>query len=390
MTGRSAATERASRVAAILLGVAILGLTSASGALRVEAKRAATVVETEDGQYVHLHLEGDPTAQAWLYRPMLTDDEDEEESATDEEAPPPPADLIVALHGAGGIPKEFVLPVVMEERGAWCLTVAGRTSVRSARGEGFLWRGDEISYITAFTEYLLEKYALRRDRVIVWGHSAGGTMALRTLAAAPKLFAGGLTTAASATPDARHGAMRTCVFLGTDDPNWRGARAVSRFVARLAKKNGPGACAFFALEGLGHELPYDEYLDLGFSWILHGNARGGEATGGRRPRGHEGAWHHILVRYRGAGGREGSDDVKRSKRAATQRLESIRDEVEKGRAYFPFEAACHSEDEKTASGGGALDEDALRAFLPELPSLRSGEVSGILPSAAGLHLVYHP
>ena len=76
-------------------------------------------VGVEDGQYLHLRFEEDTTKQAWLYR-TLTGDEDESDE------PGRPVDLVVALHGAGGVPKNFVMPVLMETRGAWCLTARAR------------------------------------------------------------------------------------------------------------------------------------------------------------------------------------------------------------------------------------------------------------------------
>jgi len=341
------------------------------------AKPAPTIVEEQDGKYLHLAFEDDPAAQAWLYR-TLTGNEDEEDRPTQ------PVDLIVALHGAGGNPKNFVMPLLMQDRDAWCLTVAGHQAVQHEQGSGFNWSGQDVATIVAFVRHVVEKYPIRKDRVIVWGHSAGGTMTLATLAEAPELFAGGLTTAAPATPDGRHKEKRVCVFLGTEDPNWGGAGSVRSYVESLAKKRGPGACAFFAVEGLGHDVPNDDYLGLGFDWILHGKARGGEATVPRLAKGADGAWRHILVRFKGA---EGAEGVKRTKSKAAKLLKEIAKELAKGRAFFPFEAACHSEDAGSAGCGGGLDDDALKAFFPELPALEPGAVSDVLESQQGLHLV---
>lgn len=359
----------------ILVVLALLvGLTRPLAAKR---ERSPVIVEQEDGKYLHLTFEDDAAAQAWLYRP-LTGDEDEAGMPTK------PVDLVVALHGAGGNPKNFVMQLLMQNRGSWCLTVAGHETVQTERGQGFMWSGGDVKTIVAFVKHVLEKYPIKKDRVIVWGHSAGGTMTLATLGEAPDLFAGGLTTAAPGTPDGRHKEKRVCVFLGTEDPNWAGAASVRSHVESLAKKRGPGACAFFAVQELGHDIPYDDYLGLGFDWILHGRARGGEATVPRRSKGAEGTYRHILVRFKGA---EGAADEKRSKSKAKKLLAGIAKELGKDRAYFPFEASCHSEDAESASCGGGLDEDALKAFLPELPDLAPGQVSEILESAQGLHLV---
>lgn len=367
----------------VLLTLLVVLAAIAGLAPPLAAKRGPKIIEEEDGKHVHLYYEEDPASQAWLYRPVCCEGEvSDEGKVTSKEV-----DLIVALHGAGGNPKNFMMPRLMDTRDAWCLSVAGHQSVRHERGEGFQWGGQDVEYVVAFVEHLLETYAIRKDRVIVWGHSAGGTMTLATLAHAPKLFAGGLTTAAPRTPDSRHKEMRICVFLGTEDPNWGGAGSVRAFLKSLEKKRSTGACAFFAVEGLGHKIPYDDYLGLGFDWILHEKARGGEANVPRRSRGRDGDYHHILVRHKGA---EGAEGVKRSKRTAKKLLKGIKKEIDKGRAFFPFEAACHSEDENTASCGGGIDEDGLRAFLDELPALEPGEISEILSSKQGLLLVWRP
>lgn len=356
---------------ALLVGLLVLSTLAPP----LEAKRGPKVVEEEDGKYTRLYLEDDPKAQGWLYRP-----------ATDEETPSKPVDLIVALHGAGGNPKNFVMPLLMDLRGSWCLTVAGRQQVQTERGVGYQWDGGNVAYIVALTEYLIGTYPIAKDRVIVWGHSAGGTMTLATLRKAPTLFAGGLTTAAPGVPDSGHKTLRTCVFLGKEDPNWAGASSVRTFVEACLKK-GKGACAFFAVDELGHDIPYDDYLGLGFDWILHGKARGGEANVPRRSRGTDGDYRHILVRTKGA---RGADGVKRSAAKAKKLLKGIKKELDKNRAFFRFEAAMHSEHEDTASCGGGIDTDDLKEMLGEIPVLEPETVSEILESPYGFHLVWRP
>ncbi len=85
---------------------------------------------------------------------------------------------------------------------------------------------------------------------------------------------------------------------------------------------------------------------------------------------------------------KGAEGVKRSKSKAQKLLKGIAKALEKGRAFFPFDAACHSEDEDTAGCGGGLAGDDLRErFLPALPDLAPGAVSSVLESPRGLHLV---
>ena len=352
----------------VLVASLLLGLSGG----RAQAKRGPKILEEVDGKYVHLSFEDDASAQAWLYKPAGVDGEEK------------PVDLVVALHGAGGNPKNFVMPLLMNLRDAWCLTVAGHQAVESKGRKGFMWDGSNVSYVVAFTKHVIDKYPIAKDRVIVWGHSAGGTMTLATLAKAPNLFAGGLTTASPATPDGRHKEMRLCVFLGMEDPNWAGAPSVRSFVESVAKKK-KGACAFFEVEDLGHDIPDDDYLGLGFDWILQPEARGGVAHVGHRARGADGDYRHILLRTKGATGAEG---VKRSKSKATKALKKIAKAWKKGRAFFPFEAACHSEDEATASCGGGIDADDLAALFGTLPLLEEGALSQVLASPQGRHLVW--
>ncbi|MHC4225361.1 MAG: alpha/beta fold hydrolase [Planctomycetota bacterium] len=357
------------RLAALALALAFAAPAHA------KKRKGPEVVEEPDGGLTRIFLKEDGKAQAWLYKPAI----DEEET--------PKVDLIVALHGAGGNPKNFMMRRLMERRKAWCLAVAGRQQVQTERGVGFQWSTSDRAYVAEFVRYLTGKYPIRKERVLVWGHSAGGTMTLASLAYAPELFAGGLTTAAPATPDSQHSALRVAVFLGDQDPNWGGAAGVRSYVERLAKKRKKGACAFFGVKGLGHSVPADEYLGLGFEWILQPKARGGEATVGTDAKGQEGELRMILVRHKGA---EGARGIKRSKGAAQKLLKKLKKELSKGRAYFPFEAACHSDDAESASCGGGIETEALEEHGLELPQLQEGEVSEILAGKRGLYLIQRP
>jgi predicted esterase len=361
--------------ALVLLVAAVAFLAGPPAALAGKPK-PVEIVEEAEGDLVHLFRKDDAAAQGWLHRPKGTETPD----------PAKPVDLIVVLHGAGGTPKTLFLPQVMEARRAWCLGVAGHSPIKHEKGDGFMWDGANVSYILDLTRYLLEKYPVRKDRVIVWGHSAGGSMTLATLAEAPTLFAGGLTTAAPQTPDTRHRDLRVAVLLGTDDPNWSGAAGVRSYLEGLEKKKAKGACAFFGVRTLGHDLPEPAYIALGFDWVLHGKARGGEASVPLQPVGASGPWRHVLARFKGAEG--AGDDVKTSKKAAGDLLKKIKKELDAGRALFPFEAACHSDDAKTASCGGGIEEEPLRALVGTLPELEPGKVSEVLESPRGMHLLY--
>ena len=62
--------------------------------------------------------------------------------------------------------------------------------------------------------------------------------------------------------------------------------------------------------------------------------------------------------------------------------------VKKGRAWFPFEAACHSDHAETAPGGGWIAKEALEQHLGEVPELEKGEVSDVIKTDQGHHLVW--
>ena len=332
------------------------------------------IVESPDGKLIRLHLREDPAAQGWMLKPGEVDGERK-------------PGLIVALHGAGGNPKNFLDTRTVQERHVFYLAVAGHSQIQTQRGTGFQWGSKDAEYVAHLTRHVLATYPVDKERVLIWGHSAGGSMTLQTLAHAPELFAGGLTTAAPRTPDSRHADLRVAVFLGNRDPNWSAAPSVRKHIERIRKKRKKGACAFVAVDGLGHSVPNRDYLALGFDWLLQAKARGGEATVPLEPRGAGGDHSHLLIRYKGA---EGAQGVKRSERAARKLAKKILKEIRKKRACFPFEVLCHSEDEETASSGGYLDVSDLEARGVTVPELKQGEVAGPLPGAKGVHLVFRP
>lgn len=352
------------RIALLLPLLLLAGAALAPAADARRRKKPPVVIEKEDGKLIHLQIEGKPDAEGWLYRSMVLEDD---------QGKPIPADLFVALHGHGGDPKNFILQNLMTLRDAFCLTVAGRGRVPTDRGEGRAWDGGDVETVAALTRHVLEHYPVDKERVVVWGHSAGGSMTLATLAHAPELFAGGLTTAAPRTPTSSHNAQRICVILGDQDPNWAGAPAVRAHVESLRKKRAKGACAFFRVEGLGHALPSNEHLDFGFSWVLRTGARGGEATVPMRLPVSSSEWSWIRV----------------SSKKAKKTLKPLLKALKKGRAWFPFEAACHSEHRETAPGGGWIAKEDLEKALGSVPALERGEVSDIIKTEAGHHLVWH-
>jgi len=352
-----------------LVAVALFGPST------LVADEAAQVVEQQDGRYIRLSLKGDPKAQGWLYEIWDDDEEEEEEDAG--------AELIVALHGAGGDPRNFLLPRLMSSRTAYCLAVAGRREVPHATGRGFMWSGADVDYILALTRHVIKTRNVDKTRVLIWGHSAGGTMTITALAKAPALFAGALTTAAGMAPGKPHEDKRVFVILGEDDPNYRVAPLVRKHVKRTEKTKG--ACALLSVEWLEHVLPADDFLDFGFDWVIHGKGRGGEASVGLIAKGRSGPWRHILLRHKDAENKE--EPSERKKKDAVKLLEEVLSAVKSGSAFFPFEAARLSEDGRSKSAGGGLSEARLETFFGKVPSLKAGTCSTVLESTEGVHLV---
>lgn len=374
---RGTQVQRATRALAALLALlALLGVAPAPAQAKPRPA-APKVVEVPDGEALRLHLEGDPAAQGWLYRPPGL------------EQPPAsePVALLVALHGAGGTPKTFFMPQLARARRAWVLAVAGHEAVTHAQGSGFMWSGSDVDTILALLQHVLDTRPVDRARVIAWGHSAGGSMTLETLARAPALFAGGLTTAAPRTPDTRHQDQRVMVQMGTADPNWAVVPAVRTHMEGLSKKKGKGACALVAVEGLGHNVPDEAYLDLGFDWVLAAGTRGAEARVPQRPAGRTGALRLVQVLPKGA---PGAPDDAPSRKAAGDLLKRLRKELEAGRAFLPLEAAVHSRHPSAPAGGG-VDEAALRTLAgPQaeaLLALAPGTLSEVLELDGSLLLV---
>ena len=131
------------RIALLLPVVLLLTSLGAPSAEARRKKKLPPVVETPDGDLVRLHIEGNESAQGWLNKTPL------EEGDAEEKGPLP--GLFVALHGAGGKPKNFLMRGLMASREAWCLALAGREAVQTVHGQGVWWSGGDVETIAALS-----------------------------------------------------------------------------------------------------------------------------------------------------------------------------------------------------------------------------------------------
>jgi poly(3-hydroxybutyrate) depolymerase len=358
-------------LSAVVLAVVFLTPGTAEARSGGKLLKAPEVVEEVDGQFTKLSLKDDANAVGFLLKAF--------EAKEDKKY-----GLLVSLHGHGGKPKTLMFPGIAKKREFFVLGVQGHTPT----GPGFAWNTSNKDYIAGLTLYVIEKYPVDRKRVLMTGHSAGGTLTLATYRYAPRLFAGIMTTAAPATPDSSHHAVRMVVFLGDQDPNYSNAGSVrSNFESK--KRQAPGSLRIII--GLGHSLPDRFYMDQAVGWLLDAKARGWEVAlpsappvKGDRP------FAHILIRHAKAEG-AGARAKRTSKTRAKGELKLIKKYIDKKLGNFLMEAAKFSHDDKTAASGGLVDAGGLEAFSPALKEaaekLGKGETSEVIESPHGFHLI---
>lgn len=358
--------------AALVILAGSLALSSPANARGKKRQlRTPEVVEEKVDRFLKLSVKDDPSAVGYLL------------SAFDLEKGKKYG-LLVSLHGHGGKPKSLTFPGISKSLEFYVLGVQGH----SPTGPGFAWSDNDKKYVTGLTMYVMEKFPVDPKKVLITGHSAGGTMTLATYKYAPRLFTGIMTTAAPATPDGGHNGVRTVVFLGDQDPNFAGAAGVrNNFSSK--KRKAPGS--FRIVSELGHDLPDPFYMKQAVVWLLDSKARGWEIRLPKTPPlREERSFAHVLIRYRGSRG-AGERASKTSKNRARGELKMIRKYLDRKLANVFMEAAKFSHDEKTSPSGGLISQEDLAAFSQTLADaageLGEGETSEVLESPHGFHLV---
>lgn len=292
--------------------------------------------------------------------------------------------LLVTLHGHGGKPDGYVFRDFAAKRNWAVVSIQGRTEVA---GAGFSWDMSDAAYIAAVAKWVVQNKGIDPARVVLFGHSAGGTMSLAAYAADPSVFAGILTCSAPEVPDKRHETTRVCVFLGTADPNFSNAKSVQNQMKKDANR-----LALCVMDGAEHnDTPDAAYLDLACDWVLAKGALGHEFHVPKKPPAVPApGLRHVLLRWKGAAG--ASADVKRGKDAAKAAADDLLKRLRAGKACFGEEAQAMSEDEDSRPVGGAIDAERLAAFGGAVAGAKDAPAgadrwSGPFESPAGFHVV---
>lgn len=309
------------------------------------------------------------------------------------------SELIVILHGHGGT-ATGILPYaieIAEPRRAYAMACEGSGSLRTDRGVGHSWSQPDVPGILACLDAALAKFPIDPARVVVMGHSAGGTMSLETYAARPKAFAGVYTTAAPAAPSGAHKGARIVVNIGTKDPNY------ADFAPSVAAAQKTVVGRVVGVEDLAHDLPHVAYSQEAVAWLLDSKAPSetlrlpldpsaemGPPAGTPAAKGKGGKFRHLLKFEAGGRGAPAGAPAKAAAKAAVVAL--VSDVKKAGPGHDVGErAAADSQDPLTKDLRGVVTGVVVARYgaplLEAMGKLTGGEVASPVESDAGWHLV---
>ncbi len=306
------------------------------------------------------------------------------------------AELIVILHGHGGTATGMLRTAVQfgETRGAAVLACEGSGSIKTDTGEGHSWSQSDVSGILACLDATIGKHPIDPKRVVLVGHSAGGTMSIRTHAARPSAFAGVYTSASPEIPSGANKGGRFVVLLGTADGNFAGFQGA----CNASEKTVVGRVV--AVIGLEHEFPPDEYSKEALGWLLDSKAPSEilrvplKATDDVRPAPDAPSakfkgkgFRHILLFEKGGRGAPADAPEKAAVKAAAIAISA---EWKKA-ATFDALVATRSQDPLSKDDGGRITGAVLAryggALVTAMAKLRGGDVSAPVEGDAGWHVV---
>jgi len=356
----------------------------AEGQKRRKGKVPKATTE-QDGKFTRINLESEGIG--FLYVPKgLPKSEEDVGSGVDRPG------LLVMLHGDGATAKGIMRTRLADAHGDYMLAVRGRNP-HPENPQGFRWdTAKGVDDINDLVNWVLANHPVDPKKVVMIGHSAGGTLVLETYPNAPKLYQGLITVAAPRTPTSAHKKARVVVFLGSNDQNFSGADAVRNALG--GKHRWKHGCLVIMHGAEHNQLPSTAHFALAIDWCLAEKAWGGEAempyrqqlTVERKP------YRLIQIGYKGAENWTDRRESKRTKAKAKKLAASIARNCAKGKAYFPYEVLLHSDHEATYLQGGFLSLQALEAIDPRLAEaakkLKPRQVSPIVEHAKGFLLVW--
>jgi poly(3-hydroxybutyrate) depolymerase len=307
--------------------------------------------------------------------------------------------LVVVLHGHGGTPTGMLGygASIADARGEVWMACEGSGEEQTDRGPGRSWKpATDVPGILACVDAALERYPIDPRRVVLMGHSAGGTMSLLAYAGRKAGFAGVYTTAAPMTPTSAQKGARVVVTVGTRDPNF------SVFPAARQAAEKTVVARLVAVEGLEHDLPDPLYSTEALTWILDARCPSEEICVPKDPsaeapappgsvaaKAKGGTFRHVLKFA--AGGRAARADAP-SRPAARAALASLAGEWKRDAADFGDVVASASDDPVSKDLRGVVTGAVLAryggALAQAMSRLRGGDTSAPVESDGGWHLVH--
>jgi predicted esterase len=306
------------------------------------------------------------------------------------------AELIIVLHGHGGTATGMLgdATSVADGRGGAVLACEGSGTLQTDRGEGHSWSDPDVQGVLACLDATLAKHPIDPKRVVLMGHSAGGTMSVRIHAARPASFAGVYTSAAPAVPTGANKGGRFVVNLGTKDQNFAG------FPGAVAASEKTVVARVVAVIDLPHELPHVGYSKEAVAWLLDSRApsevlrvplvpgdevRAPPDSPAAKAKGK--GFRHILLFEKGGRGAPADALEKAAVKAAAQAIAS---EWKKATDFGEL-VASKSQDPLSKDVRGLVTGEVLAryggALVTAMAKLKGGDVSAPVEGDAGWHVV---
>jgi poly(3-hydroxybutyrate) depolymerase len=308
------------------------------------------------------------------------------------------AELIVILHGHGGTATGMLgyAQPLADARGAYLIACEGSETLQTDKGPGHTWKDPDVQGILACVDATIAKHPIDPKRILLEGHSMGGTMSLRTYAARPAQFVGVFTTASPEIPSGAQKGARVAVCLGTKDPNF------SQFPGAVAACEKTVVGRVIAVTDVPHDLPNADYARECIAYVLDSKAPSDVLrlpfdptklvdpppdTPAAKAKGK--GFRHALIFATGGRGAP-ADAVARAdaKKKAAELSASLKKLAGVGVADA---IAAATQDPLSKESKGEISGDVLARYggglVIAISKLKGGEVSAPVESDAGWHVV---